>query len=557
MGGRKISSSFGIAYLNFLTNVRSDISGIADLVCHFFRRSFDLLVLDGVFGLLATKSISEVDSRRGGLGAIAAEGGTIFCANVNQPWPGKAAVLVSSVHVSKSDFSHKRLNGEEVEQIPPSLQQDTPDEIEPNRLSMYIGKGRSGSKIMGDGFKLTNAEAAELLTLEPEARPLIKELLGGTDITTIPDQRPSRLVIDPGQMDEDELKELPFTYRRLKEMVYPSRSKSKDVAKKKYWWRFAGPSTALYKEIEGLTHCIACSRVTKHIMFQLVPTSSDWGALVFDESVVVLAFDDFFHFGCLHSTHHNLWVAKWSSKMGTTQRYTPTEVFETFAFPIEGDSSYVDKIALALKDHRDQILVERREGLTGIYNLFHNPEILDSDILRLRELQVELDIAVQEAFGWNDMALDHGFFDVPYLPDNDRLRFTFSDEVRSKVLHRLSEVNQNKFREECASKTPVNRSAKLKSRSPGSKVEPSVVGADLLQFSSSTRTAESENAKAILSYLDDIDAWSGKDDILSGSGLPANQWQSTINQLLADGLVERQGERRGARYRAVKNGGNR
>nr|WP_302978459.1 relaxase/mobilization nuclease domain-containing protein [Bilophila wadsworthia] len=247
MGGRKISSSFGIAYLNFLTTVRSDINGIADLVCHFFRRSFDLMVLDGVFGLLATKSISEVDSRRGGLGAIISEGGTIFCANVNHPWPGKAAVLVSSVHVSKSDFSHKRLNGEEVEQIPPSLQQDTPDEIEPNRLSMYIGKARSGSKIMGDGFKLTHAEAAELLTLEPEARPLIKELLGGTDITTTYDQRPSRLVIDPGQMDEDELKKLPFTYRRLKEMVYPSRSKSKDVAKKKYWWRFAGPSTALYK----------------------------------------------------------------------------------------------------------------------------------------------------------------------------------------------------------------------------------------------------------------------------------------------------------------------
>ena len=453
MGGRKISSSAGISYLTFLTTVRDNINGIADLVCHFFRRSFDLLMENGALGLLATKSISEVDSRRGGLGAIASEGGTIFCAVVNQPWPGKAAVVVSSVHVSKGFFAKKTLNGKAVDLIPPSLQEEPIEEIEPKNLSIYSGKGRSGSKIMGDGFKLTLSEAKEIVFLEPKIRPHIKELLGGTDITTIPDQKPSRMVIDPGQINESELKNFPIVYNRLKEMVFPTRNKSNDVAKKKYWWRFAGSSAALYKEIENLNCCIVCSRVTKHIMFQMVPTKSTWGPLVFDESVVAFAFDDFFHFGCLHSTHHCLWVTKWGSKMGTTQRYTPTEVFETFPFPPNEECEDIKTSSMIIKRYRDKIMQDRGEGLTGIYNLIHNQNVTDLDIVKMRDLQVAIDIAVQNAYGWGDLNLDHGFYNVPYLPMNDCKRFTFSDDMRIKILHRLSDLNQKQFKEEIQNET--------------------------------------------------------------------------------------------------------
>jgi predicted transcriptional regulator len=63
--------------------------------------------------------------------------------------------------------------------------------------------------------------------------------------------------------------------------------------------------------------------------------------------------------------------------------------------------------------------------------------------------------------------------------------------------------------------------------------------------------ASNDVDQAILVYLSNNDGWQAKDDILTGSGIPANQWQSTITQLLADGLIERQGERRGARYKAI------
>lgn len=63
---------------------------------------------------------------------------------------------------------------------------------------------------------------------------------------------------------------------------------------------------------------------------------------------------------------------------------------------------------------------------------------------------------------------------------------------------------------------------------------------------------KSSPAKYVMDFLLEGQNWFSKENILSACPIPANQWQATINQLLADGLVERQGERRGAKYRAVK-----
>ena len=38
----------------------------------------------------------------------------------------------------------------------------------------------------------------------------------------------------------------------------------------------------------------------------------------------------------------------------------------------------------------------------------------------------------------------HCFFDVPYLPDSDRSRFTLSDAVRTEVLQRLLDLNKKR-----------------------------------------------------------------------------------------------------------------
>ena len=85
----------------------------------------------------------------------------------------------------------------------------------------------------------------------------------------------------------------------------------------------------------------------------------------------------------------------------------------------------------------------RREGLTATYNRFHNAHDRASDIQRLRELHVEMDHAVAAAYGWQDLALDHGFHDT-----KQGVRFTVSEAARRELLDRLLALNHQRHREE-------------------------------------------------------------------------------------------------------------
>jgi hypothetical protein len=73
----------------------------ADLVAHFFRRVFGILNSAGAFGLIATNTIAQGDTRAVGLTPILSQGGSIFRAIRRFRWPGQAAVVVSILHVAK------------------------------------------------------------------------------------------------------------------------------------------------------------------------------------------------------------------------------------------------------------------------------------------------------------------------------------------------------------------------------------------------------------------------------------------------------------------------
>src|SRR5205807_614865 len=101
MGGRLISGAFSDSYLSFLLAAYPESGGQADLVAYFFRRSFSLLTTGGTFGLVATNTIAQGDTRNAGLLQIRKNYGTIFAAVKRLKWPGAAAVVVSIVHVIK------------------------------------------------------------------------------------------------------------------------------------------------------------------------------------------------------------------------------------------------------------------------------------------------------------------------------------------------------------------------------------------------------------------------------------------------------------------------
>lgn len=128
--------------------------------------------------------------------------------------------------------------------------------------------------------------------------------------------------------------------------------------------------------------------------------------------------------------------------------------------------------------HRRHLMIGLQLGLTKTYNLFHsngvtgqsiddkdkqvillqkhlaktaNTVLFDEavqDILKLREVHVQMDTAVLDAYGWNDIALKHNFYEVDYLPENDRVRYTIHPDARKEVLKRLLELNHQLHAEE-------------------------------------------------------------------------------------------------------------
>ena len=103
-GKNTISAAYGPIYLSWLQTLHEGAHGNADLVAHFFRRGFGLIRERGTFGLIATNTIGQGDTRATGLATILRDDGVIYRATRRLQWPNEgAAVVVSVVHVQKSE----------------------------------------------------------------------------------------------------------------------------------------------------------------------------------------------------------------------------------------------------------------------------------------------------------------------------------------------------------------------------------------------------------------------------------------------------------------------
>ena len=145
-------------YIAWLTNIHPGSSGNADLAAHFYRRAFCLLREGGCFGLLATNTIRQGDTRASGLAPIRREGGTIYTARRRTKWPGEAAVVVCVVHIAKGQLPGPfRLDGRLVPLITAFLFQDGGDD-DPQLLRANAKKSFQGSIILGMGFTFDDTD---------------------------------------------------------------------------------------------------------------------------------------------------------------------------------------------------------------------------------------------------------------------------------------------------------------------------------------------------------------------------------------------------------------
>ena len=126
----------------------------------------------------------------------------------------------------------------------------------------------------------------------------------------------------------------------------------------------------------------------------------------------------------------------------------------------------MDKAGEDLNTFRRGVMEQRRLGLTSFYNLVHAEAANDEDIVRLREIHVEIDEAVREAYAldeerepgirayeakvasaplptWRDIELGHGFHET-----RQGVRFTISAQARADVLDKLLALNHYRYEQE-------------------------------------------------------------------------------------------------------------
>jgi hypothetical protein len=485
MGGARLEPQFGASYRAYLVaylakGIRG-VRGTADLCSYFFARIGGLLQERGVLTLLATNTIGQGDSRLVGLDNLVAAGCQIIRA-LTQKWPGDAALEVSVVNVARGRWLGKHyIDNKPVTRIDSYLSEANDAGLTPQVLSANSDRAFKGATVAGMGFILEASEAMELLKRDPRNAQVVFPYLNGEDVTTNPDHKPSRYVINffdypldrasvPPGYSGPTAEDFPECLRIVVERVMPERlsyapRNSWNRAIRNHWWQFGLWRPALNEATKALHDVLVTPEVSKYIVFCRMPNT-----MVFSHMVYVLAYDSWKHFGLYQSTFHVNWAAMAGSTLETRHRYTVRSCFETFPQP--SSLKGLEWVSRQCHGCRSEAMLTRNEGLTKTYNRLHDSDETSADIQKLRQLHVEMDQAVAAAYGWTDLDLGHGFHQT-----KQGVRYTISEAARREVLGRLLKLNHERYAEEVAK--GLHEKKKPKAMKGKKKTEPADSGRSL------------------------------------------------------------------------------
>jgi hypothetical protein len=482
-GKNTLAAGHRAGYGVWLQTLHEGAHGNADLVAHFFRRAFMLLRRRGVFGLIATNTIGQGDTRSTGLAVILREGGAIARAVRRLKWPGEAAVVVSVVHVWKHVAKQSILVGRPVRRISAYLVEGDLD-TSPAGLAANAGKAFVGSYVSGAGFTFDDSAAAkgeaesleamqELIASDPRNAERVFPYIGGEEVNNDPGHSHRRYVIDFSDfplrreqsgiswalMSKDQrgqcrrtgivpndyagpvAADWPNLLSIVERRVKPQRVKDKREPRRRRWWRYAETAPGLYAAIGRLERVLVRSLTsTQFPTFTFLPPR-----LIYDQTLICWCFETHSPQTILASRSHEVWTRFLGATMKDDSRYNIEDCFETFPFPSDFEASpTLDRAGRIYHDYRAALMVSRNEGMTRIYNRFQDPTETSEDIQRLRELHADMDCAVLEAYGWHDLAACAVPVFLDEMTEDDHIyqgRLFWPSDFRDEVLARLLALN--------------------------------------------------------------------------------------------------------------------
>jgi type II restriction/modification system DNA methylase subunit YeeA len=361
LGDKKMRAELGHKYVEDLRALYGDrIPGQSDLVCYWFEKARAMIEKGEAnrAGLLATNSIRN-GANRTVLERIK-KSGDIFWAQSDRDWIlDGAAVRVSMIGFDGNIEKERFLDNHKVSFINADLSShanvaNKAIPLPENAGLCFLGMMKAGP------FDIDAGTAGQMLSASnnPNGRPnsdVIRHRLGGQDIVKAPRDG---WIIDFNDMALEQAAryELPFEY--VRKNVKPLRDVNRDNFLRTKWWLHGRSRPELRSALSGKKRCIVTPEVSKYRIFNWMDTS-----IIPDHKIHVIARDDDYFYGILHSRIHEVWTLATCSWMGVGNdpSYSSSRTFETFPFPWPPgkeplEDPRVQAIAQAARE-----LVEQRE----------------------------------------------------------------------------------------------------------------------------------------------------------------------------------------------------
>ncbi len=438
IGGKDIRARLGEGYAKALWTAHPHMNESADFVMYWWDQTAELLTRTGTmlrrFGLVTTNSISQEFSRRVIARRMEAKRPvSLLMAIPDHPWTkatDEAAqvriamtVAVEGIHegVLREVVKEENLNSDEpligFTEKTGFINSDLTIGVDVTKTTTLLankGLGHKGFQLNGDGFIM---KSNEIGLLDENAAPCIKRYFIGRDIN----QRDRGfLVIDLFPRTREEVrKRFPKIFQYLLDRVKPERVHNPIPYRRDNWWLFGQPSTELRSAQDGLRSIIITARQGRHRIFSLAPPDA-----IPESTVVVIAIDDNYVLGVLHSRIHEVFSLKaggWLG-VGNDTRYFHTKTFDTFPFPSPSDllKSQIAGAAKELNAFRKERQTEHPTlTLTQMYNVLEKLKAIEAGetagltltedeerirqeglILILMELHEKLDRLILQAYDW-------------------------------------------------------------------------------------------------------------------------------------------------------------
>jgi len=413
LGGNKIREELPQAYVDDLQAQYSGrVPATADLVTYWFEKARKLLPTHENLrvGLLATQSIRGGTNRKI-LDAIK-ETGDIFWAWSDRPWLLDGAV----VHVSMIGFDFNKQNDRTLDDKPVSrINADLSSLVDTTAaLSLHENAElcfRTNEK--GGPFEIDSDAARKMLAAarNVNGRPnsdVLHRWVNATDVTS---RDRGLWIIDFYGLNQEQAAQYELPFQTLKRQIEDElRSATEDdrVAKPRAkWWLHRRPGSEMRRAVSKLKRYIATIATGKHRLFVWLDHS-----VLPDHQLYVIAREDDYFFGVLHSTAHESWARTKGTQTRDAEsgcRYTPTSTFETFPFPwVPGhEPSETD-------DQRVKVIADAARELVRLRNAWLNPPDINPNDVKSRTLtslynqhptwlansHAALDRAVFAAYAW-------------------------------------------------------------------------------------------------------------------------------------------------------------